>query len=211
MSLLVLDSCLRPISAKPQPMALNPSQLLQLAQNAGFKGQDANTMAAIAMAESSGNPGAHNRNARTRDDSYGLTQINMDGSMGPARLKQFGLQHPDQLLDPQTNFKAAKQVKDSSGFGAWSTYGSGGYKQFLPQVQKAASGLPSTPTTTTPTSQQSSPANTYNIYLNGTREEGMDFLSNYLPKLTGQQEKPKSMFDPMAMLASAFNSDYGNA
>lgn len=192
-------------------MALNPSQLLQLAQNAGFKGQDANTMAAIAMAESSGNPGAHNRNARTRDDSYGLTQINMDGSMGPARLKQFGLQRPDQLLDPQTNFKAAKQVKDSSGFGAWSTYGSGGYKQFLPQVQKAASGLPSTPTTTTPTSQQSSPANTYNIYLNGTREEGMDFLSNYLPKLTGQQEKPKSMFDPMAMLASAFNSDYGNA
>ena len=189
-------------------MALTPAQLLQLAQGAGFKGQDANTMAAIAMAESSGNPGAHNRNAGTGDNSYGLAQINMLGSMGPARLKQFGLQRNEQLLDPQTNFKAAKQVRDSSGFGAWSTYGSGGYKQFLPQVQKAASGLPSTPAPATSTAQQGSPASTYNIYLNGTQEEGLDFLSSYLPKLTGQQDKPKSMFDPLAMLSSAFNTDY---
>jgi hypothetical protein len=189
-------------------MALNPAQIFQYVQGAGFKGQDAQTMAAIALAESSGDPGAHNRNVHTGDDSYGLAQINMLGSMGPARLKQFGLQNPSQLLDPQTNLKAAKQLKDSSGFGAWSTYGSGAYKQFLPQVQKAAAGLPSTPTTTTPTSQQSSPANTYNFYLNGTQQEGMDFLSTYLPKLTGQQEKPKSMFDPLSMLASAFNTDY---
>lgn len=196
-------------------MALNPAQLLQLAQGAGFKGQDVQTMAAIAMAESSGNPGAHNRNASTGDNSYGLAQINMLGSMGPARLKQFGLQKNEQLFDPQTNFKAAKQVKDSSGFGAWSTYGSGKYKQFLSQVQKAASGLPSTQTATTstpatsaPTTQQGSAANTYNIYLNGTQEEGLDFLSSYLPKLTGQQDKPRSMLDPLAMLSSAFNTNY---
>ena len=194
-------------------MALTPAQLLQLAQGAGFKGQDATTMAAIALAESSGNPGAHNRNAGTGDNSYGLAQINMLGSMGPARLKQFGLQRNEQLLDPQTNFKAAKQVRDSSGFGAWSTYGSGGYKQFLPQVQKASAGLPSTPVTTTSTStaQQGSPASTYNIYLNGTQEEGLDFLSSYLPKLTGQQDKPKSMFDSLAWLSSAFNGNYGEA
>ena len=199
-------------------MALTPAQLLQLAQGAGFKGQDANTMAAIAMAESSGNPGAHNRNAGTGDNSYGLAQINMLGSMGPARLKQFGLQRNEQLLDPQTNFKAAKQVRDSSGFGAWSTYGSGGYKQFLPQVQKASAGLPSTPVTTTSTStpatstaQQSSPASTYNIYLNGTQEEGLNFLSSYLPKLTGQQDKPKPMFDWQAWVSSAFNGNYGEA
>jgi hypothetical protein len=194
-------------------MALNPAQLLQLAQGAGFKGQDVQTMAAIAMAESSGNPGAHNRNASTGDNSYGLAQINMLGSMGPARLKQFGLQKNEQLFDPQTNFKAAKQVRDSSGFGAWSTYGSGKYKQFLPQVQKASAGvLPesttSAPATSAPTTQQGSAANTYNIYLNGTQEEGLDFLSSYLPKLTGQQDKPRSMFDPMAMLSSAFNTNY---
>lgn len=194
-------------------MALNPAQLLQLAQGAGFKGQDVQTMAAIAMAESSGNPGAHNRNASTGDNSYGLAQINMLGSMGPARLKQFGLQKNEQLFDPQTNFKAAKQVRDSSGFGAWSTYGSGKYKQFLPQVQKASAGvLPesttSAPATSAPTTQQGAAANTYNIYLNGTQEEGLDFLNNYLPKLTGQQDKPRSMFDPLAMLSSAFNTNY---
>jgi len=81
-------------------------------------------------------------------------------------------------------------------------------KNKQPQTQLSSAGLPSTPTTTTPTSQQSSPANTYNFYLNGTQQEGMDFLSTYLPKLTGQQEKPKSMFDPLSMLASAFNTDY---
>ena len=163
------------------------------------------------MAESSGNPGAHNRNASTKDDSYGLAQINMDGSMGPARLKQFGLQSSNQLLDSQTNLRAAKQVKDSSGFGAWSTYGSGGYKQFLPQVQKAALGAPpatTLPDTSNKATQQGSAASTYNIYLNGTKEEGLDFLSSYLPKLTGQQDKPKSTFDPLAMLSSAFNTDY---
>ena len=203
-------------------MALTPAQLLQLAQGAGFKGQDATTMAAIAMAESSGNPGAHNRNASTGDNSYGLAQINMLGSMGPARLKQFGLQRNEQLLDPQTNFKAAKQVRDSSGFGAWSTYGSSKYKQFLPQVQKAASGLPSTqtattstPTTATSTAQQDFPFTTVNIYSNGT--EGLDFLKNYRTKLTGQQDMfkaafgdmPKATYDPLLALTAAFNSNYG--
>jgi len=195
-------------------MALTPAQLLQLAQGAGFKGQDANTMAAIALAESSGNPGAHNRNAGTGDNSYGLAQINMLGSMGPARLKQFGLQRNEQLLDPQTNFKAAKQVRDSSGFGAWSTYGSSKYKQFLPQVQKAAAGLPSTPATTTSTStpatstaQQEFPFTTVNIYLNGT--EGLDFLRNYRIKSTGQQDMSKAAFDPLLALTAAFNGNYG--
>jgi len=195
-------------------MALTPAQLLQLAQGAGFKGQDANTMAAIALAESSGNPGAHNRNAGTGDNSYGLAQINMLGSMGPARLKQFGLQRNEQLLDPQTNFKAAKQVRDSSGFGAWSTYGSSKYKQFLPQVQKAAAGLPSTPATTTSTStpatstaQQEFPFTTVNIYSNGT--EGLDFLRNYRIKSTGQQDMSKAAFDPLLALTAAFNGNYG--
>jgi hypothetical protein len=188
-------------------MALNPAQLLQLAQGAGFKGQDVQTMAAIAMAESSGNPGAHNRNASTGDNSYGLAQINMLGSMGPARLKQFGLQKNEQLFDPQTNFKAAKQVRDSSGFGAWSTYGSGKYKQFLPQVQKASAGVLPESTTSAPPSQQDFPFTTVNIYSNGT--EGLDFLRNYRIKSTGQQDMSKAAFDPLLALTAAFNGNYG--
>ena len=78
--------------------ALNASQLLQLAQKAGFKDKEAKTMAAIILGESSGRPDAYNPNAVTGDKSYGLAQINMIGSMGPTRLKQFGLQKNEQLL-----------------------------------------------------------------------------------------------------------------
>jgi len=101
-------------------------------------------------------------------------------------------QKGDVMLDPKGNF----------------------YFDYKPAVQQKGSkilsstGLASAPTTSAPPSQQGSPASTYNIYLNGTQEEGLDFLSSYLPKLTGQQDKPKSMFDPLAMLSSAFNTDY---
>jgi hypothetical protein len=52
-------------------------------------------------------------------------QINMIGSLGPARLAQFGLSSNDQLLDPQTNMNAAFRMYSSSGnsLHAW-----GGYK-----------------------------------------------------------------------------------
>ena len=136
--LLALVLCSKPASAKHRLMALNSAQLLQLAQGAGFSGNDAQTMAAIIKAESSGNPYAHNTNRATGDNSYGLSQINMIDALGPARRKQFGLKSNEQLLDPQTNLRAAKQVKDSSGFGAWTTFKSGKYKQFLPELQKTA-------------------------------------------------------------------------
>ena len=193
-------------------MPLNSSQLLQLAQGAGFSGNDAQTMAAIIKAESSGNPNAHNPNAATGDNSYGLAQINMISGLGPARRKQFGLKNNEQLFDPQTNLRAAKQVKDSSGFGAWTTYKSGSYKQFLPEIQKTAAGLPNNPPTTQ-VSQQTPGANTYNFYLSGDNQDTKDFLTSYLPKITGQSSKRESMFDPLSLLTAAFNSggNYGEA
>jgi soluble lytic murein transglycosylase-like protein len=116
----------------PGNTSLNIQGLQALAEGAGFKGEDARTMAAIAMAESSGNPKAHNPNASTGDNSYGLFQINMLGGMGPERRKQFGIESNEQLFNPATNARAAKQVYDSGqGFGAWSVYNSGKYKEFL--------------------------------------------------------------------------------
>jgi hypothetical protein len=195
-------------------MPLNSEQILQLAQGAGFSGNDAQTMAAIIRAESSGNPYAHNTNRATGDNSYGLSQINMIDTLGPARRKQFGLKSNEQLLDPQTNLRAAKQVKDSSGFGAWTTYKSGSYKQFLPEIQKTAAGLPNNPPTTQTsqqTAQQLPGPNTYNFYLSGDNQDTKDFLTSYLPKITGQAAKPESMFDPLSLLNAAFNSgsNYG--
>jgi len=115
----------------PGDTSLNIQGLQSLAEGAGFKGEDARTMAAIAMAESSGNPKAHNPNASTGDNSYGLFQINMLGGMGPERRNQFGIESNEQLFNPSTNVKAAKQVYDSQGFGAWSVYKSGAYKDYL--------------------------------------------------------------------------------
>ena len=90
------------------------------------------------MGESSGNPRAHNPDASTGDNSYGLMQINMLGQMGADRRKAFGLSSNDQLFDPVTNFAAAKTIYDSQGLGAWGAYNNGSYKDFMPGATQAA-------------------------------------------------------------------------
>lgn len=117
-------------------------QLVGLAKGAGFSQSDAVIMAAIAMAESGGNSNVHNNNRATGDNSYGLWQINMIDSLGPARLKEFGISNYEQLKDPVVNAHAAKIIKQGSGFTAWSVYKSGKYKTHLAAAQRAA-GSPS--------------------------------------------------------------------
>lgn len=109
-------------------MALSYSQIEGLWIQAGGSSALAPVAAAIAMAESGGNPQAHN--ATPPDDSYGLWQINMYGSLGPSRRAQYGLSSNTQLYDPLTNAKAAVSI-GAGGFGPWSTYGSGAYKAYL--------------------------------------------------------------------------------
>lgn len=110
------------------------SDLMSLIEQAGFTGQAAQTMYAIVMAESGGNAYAHNGNAGTGDDSYGLAQINMIGSLGPERLKQYGLSSADALYDPLTNLKVAYALSNhGTDFSPWTTYTRGTYKQFLGQ------------------------------------------------------------------------------
>ena len=118
---------------------LSVGTLVGLAKAAGFSDRDARIMAAIAMAESGGSSGAFNGNAATGDKSYGLWQINMLGRMGPERQRQFGIGNNAQLFDPATNAQAARQVYQSQGFGAWSVYRSGAYRQYLPGAMAAQS------------------------------------------------------------------------
>jgi hypothetical protein len=110
-------------------------QLVGLAKGAGFDDNEAVIMAAIAMAESSGNSKAHNK--KPPDNSYGLWQINMYNKLGPARLREYGLSSYDQLFDPVTNAKAAYSIRRGQGLTAWSVYTSGSYKRFLSQAQAA--------------------------------------------------------------------------
>lgn len=119
---------------------LSVGTLVGLAKAAGFSDRDARIMAAIAMAESGGRSSAHNPNAATGDNSYGLWQINMLGGMGPERRRQFGIGNNAQLFDPATNAQAARQVFQSQGFNAWSVFRSGAYKQFLPGAMGAHPG-----------------------------------------------------------------------
>ena len=98
--------------------ALDSSSLISLAQQAGFSPSDAIVAAAIALAESGGNPQAVGDNGT----SFGLWQIHT-----PA--------HPEfassNLYDPLTNARAAYSVYQQQGWRAWSTYTSRAYLQYL--------------------------------------------------------------------------------
>jgi hypothetical protein len=92
-------------------------------------------MAGIALAESGGNTLAHNGNASTGDNSFGLWQINYFGNLAPDRTKRYGT--PDQLLaDPNRQAQAAISLAaGGKGLSNWTTFTSGAWKQY---VQKGA-------------------------------------------------------------------------
>lgn len=97
-------------------------QIYALATNAGFSGQSANTITAIALAESGGNPYAVN--AADPGGSYGITQINGAAHGSATALSAYG--------NPQTAMDLAYQIsKGGQDFSAWSSYNSGAYKQYL--------------------------------------------------------------------------------
>jgi len=120
---------------------LTAEQIGMVAWNAGF-GRDAPTLAraiAVALAESGGNPRAHNGNAGTGDNSYGLWQINMLGAMGPARRKVFGLTSNEELFDPQKNANAAWGISNKGrNWTPWSVFKSGAYMRHMPVAEAAA-------------------------------------------------------------------------
>jgi hypothetical protein len=120
-------------------MNLTVDQLYSLASSVGFP--DPETAAAIAMAESRGNP---NATAIVTDPlpgngperSFGLWQINT-------------LAHPQydegQLLDPTYNAKAALAVSSGgTNFTPWSTYNHGDYEQYMGSGPSPTTILPST-------------------------------------------------------------------
>lgn len=108
---------------------LSSAEISTYASRAGFSGDDLKIAVAVALAESGGNPQSHN--ITPPDNSYGLWQINMYGTLGPARRATYGLASNDALFDPATNARVAHGVFKASGWKAWTTYTRGTYKQFL--------------------------------------------------------------------------------
>ena len=109
---------------------LSYQQILALAKNAGFSDSDASIAAAIALAESGGNPTAYNPETEASGGtpeglgSFGLWQIYLKA-------------HPEfsgtNLYDPQVNARAAFDIysKSRNTFVAWSTFNSGDFQTFL--------------------------------------------------------------------------------
>lgn len=102
------------------------TSLEQLWIDAGGPPGVAQTMAAIALAESGGQVGAVNSSS----GAAGLWQIL------PSAHPQFNVSRL--TSDPMYNAKAAVAVYKSQGFGAWSTYTSGAYQQYLNQAASAS-------------------------------------------------------------------------
>jgi hypothetical protein len=99
---------------------LTALELKDLLSLVGFQGKSLKIAWAIAMKESNGHPLSHNKNASTGDDSYGLFQINMVGSLGIDRLAKFDLKTKAELLDPVTNAKIAYYMSaHGTDFGSW--------------------------------------------------------------------------------------------
>ncbi|MGM1059976.1 type VII secretion target [Saccharothrix sp. Mg75] len=119
---------------------LSPERIARHAHDAGFRGQDLTIAVAVALAESGGDPRAHN--ATPPDNSYGLWQVNMLGALGPARRREFGLDANRELFDPAENARAANRISgDGRDWTPWSTYTNGAYKKHLDEARRGVEAL----------------------------------------------------------------------
>ena len=111
-------------------------EYLQLGLQNGLSKEDAITMAAVGMAESTGNSGVRNTNPDTGDDSFGLWQINMIGNLGPDRLRRYGLRSADDLKDPETNARVMAAMLRTDGKTAWGAYKDKRYLQYMSEARR---------------------------------------------------------------------------
>ncbi len=99
---------------------LTQAELKSLLKAVGFEGKALRTAWAVAMKESNGRPKAFNGDLSTGDNSYGIFQINMLGSLGEDRREKFDLQSNKQLFDPVTNAEIAFHM--TNGGEDWSSW-----------------------------------------------------------------------------------------
>ena len=132
---------------------MDPRTIAQMLLSRGFKKEDIWKMLAISSRESRWIPSV--RNVGPVDDSYGLFQINMKGSLGEARRKYFGIAEDSELFDPKTNVKAARITYGGGNLSPWSVKGdwkNGIDPDKMAQSKKIAQSmnLPTTGDPTTP-------------------------------------------------------------
>lgn len=114
-----------PIEKYRNAKKLTNDELIDLLKLTGFKGEKLKIAWAVAMRESTGRPTSHNDTPSTGDDSYGLFQINMIGTLGSDRIDKFqqnGIQidTKKQLFDPVVNAQVAfYMTAKGTNWGSW--------------------------------------------------------------------------------------------
>lgn len=130
----------------PGKAVLSDEKLAGLVQSVGFSSSRTHrgvredvTAVAIILAESGGDANAHNDNPATRDDSYGLFQINMYGDLRAERAERYGLRSTANLYEPKRNAEIAYDLFKRRGntFGDWGTYNRGTYAKYVPRASRA--------------------------------------------------------------------------
>ena len=121
--------------------SLTDAQLIELFGAVGFKGQNLKEAWAVVKKESHGNPLSHNGNRKTGDNSFGLFQVNMLGSMGADRRDKFNLASNAELFNPVVNAKIAYHMSNGGkDWSAWKGLKTKAVKFWLaefPKVQKS--------------------------------------------------------------------------
>lgn len=109
-------------------MALSPAQIAQLMRDAGFPERVIPTGVAVALAESSGDPGAKN----PRSSATGLWQILDMHGMTPAERK-----------NPRLATQKAYELWKGRGgdFTDWEAYNTGAHRKYLDQGMSAGDGF----------------------------------------------------------------------
>lgn len=126
---------------------ISDAAIATAAFNAGISRDKVATAVAIALAESGGDTHAHN--PIPPDDSYGLWQINMLGSMGPDRRQRLGITSNEALYDANVNAKAMAMISSNGGtWQPWTTYTRGNYLAFMARGYAARDNIGSTTPTT---------------------------------------------------------------
>lgn len=99
---------------------LSSTELVDMLRLVGFEGKALRTAWAVVMRESRGHPTSRNNTPATGDNSYGLFQINMIGTLGDVRREKFNIEKNSDLFDPVTNAKAAFYMTDrGTNWGSW--------------------------------------------------------------------------------------------
>jgi hypothetical protein len=104
--------------------AVDPAALYQALRGRGLSPAVAAAGVAIAGRESSYSPSAHNDNAGTGDNSYGLFQVNLIDGGWTDFLKAHGMENPaESLRTVSGSAEAFAMIYNNSGLNPW-----GGYK-----------------------------------------------------------------------------------